>query len=99
MHHSFVSDSPSSPLLRVVDPSRYSGKLDETSVVNTLKIPDYSLASNWLGAGQYEFNTIPVHISFRREPIARRNQSSYKRQLIPVLRQDINYFNDNCNYV
>ena len=44
-------------------------------------------------------NTHGDLVTHRCVPIARRNQSSYKRQIIPVLRQDINYSNDNFNYV
>ena len=44
-----------------------------------------------------QLNTIPVHISVRNERIFKFNQRSYIRQLIPVLRQDIKYANDNRN--
>ena len=46
---------------------------------------------------QIELNTILVHISVRNERIFKFNQRSYIRQLIPVLRQDIKYANDNRN--
>ena len=54
-------------------------------------------SSNQPVISQIELNTIPVHISVRNERIFKFNQRSYIRQLIPVLRQDIKYANDNRN--
>ena len=54
-------------------------------------------SSNQPVISQIELNTIPVHTSVRNERIFKFNQRSYKRQLIPVLRQDIKYANDNRN--
>ena len=54
-------------------------------------------SSNQQVISQIELNTIPVHISVRNERIFKFNQRSYKRQLIPVLRQDIKCANDNRN--
>ena len=54
-------------------------------------------SSNQPVFSQIELNTIPVHISVRNERIFKFNQRSYKRQLTPVLKQDIKYANDNRN--
>ena len=85
-------------LLRVVGPSRQSGHLDKVAVDKRWKMPVRRQPSDWLETSQYKCNAILVYISFRSERIAMHNQSSYKRQLIPVLKQDINHSNDNVWY-
>ena len=54
-------------------------------------------SSNQPVISQIELHTIPVHVSVRNERIFKFNQRSYKRQLTPVLKQNIKYANDNRN--